>query len=117
DAGSAPMMDMAMTTELALARRLARLTLACGAAVALATAAQAQDSQRLGYGGFGGPDASGPPSGQDNGQGAETQDGNAPARGDRERRRRTDVGAYLEVSQVLSADLSNGGDTLTYTSV
>ena len=37
-----------MTTELALARRLTRLTLAFGAAVALATAAQAQDSQRLG---------------------------------------------------------------------
>jgi len=32
---------MAMTTELALARRLTRLTLAFGAAVALATAAQA----------------------------------------------------------------------------
>lgn len=106
-----------MTTELAFARRLTRLTLAFGAAVALGTAAQAQDSQRLGYGGFAGPDASAPSEGQDGGQGAGAGDANGPARGDRERRRRTDVGAYLEVSQVLSADLGNGGDTLTYTSV
>jgi hypothetical protein len=112
------MMDMAMTIELALARRLTRLTLAFGAGVALATAAQAQDSPRLGYGSFGGQDASAPSGGQDGAQADEAQDGNAPARGDRaQRRRRTDVGAYLEVSQVLSADLGNGGDTLTYTSV
>lgn len=105
-----------MTTELALARRLTRLTLAFGAAVALATAAQAQETPRLGYGSFGGPDASAPPGGP-NGEAAE---GNAPApdsRSGQPRRRRTDVGAYLEVSQVLSADLGSGGDTLTYTSV
>ena len=110
-----------MKTELALARRLTRLTLGLGAAVALATAAQAQDSPRLGYGGFGAPDASAPSGGgQDGMQSGAAQDGNAPApdrRSDRRQRRRTDVGAYLEVSQVLSADLSNGGDTLTYTSV
>src|SRR5690349_18172924 len=97
DASSAPMMDMAMT-ELAHARRLTRLTLAFGAAVALATAAQAQDSPRLGYGGYDSPSASGP-QGQDGAQDAEN--GSAPARGDRpERRRRSQVGAYLEVSQV-----------------
>lgn len=103
-----------MTTELALARRLTRATLAFGAAVALATAAQAQDNPRLGYGGYDSPAASSAPGGQDG-----AQDGNGPPQGQapNPRRRRTDVGAYLEVSQVLSADLSNGGDTLTYTSV
>lgn len=108
-----------MKTELARARRLTRLTLAFGAAVVLATAAQAQESPRLGYGSFGGQDASAPSGGQDAAQSGNAEDGSAPAsdRGDRSRRRRTDVGAYLEVSQVLTADLSNGGDTLTYTSV
>jgi hypothetical protein len=113
-------MDMAMKTELALARRLTRLTLALGAAVALATGAQAQDTPRLGYGSFG-PAESAPSGGGQYTPGAqdgETQAG-APQpdqRSDRPRRR-TDVQAYLEVAQVLSADLDNGGDTLTYTSV
>jgi hypothetical protein len=113
-------MDMAMKTELAFARRLTRLTLAFGAAVALATAAQAQDTPRLGYGGFSGPDASAPTGGGQDGTGAQDgdgQNGNAPQSDRQPRRTRTDVSAYLEVAQVLSADLDNGGDTLTYTSV
>ncbi len=106
-----------MKTELAFARRLTRLTLALGAAVAAATAAQAQDAPRLGYGSFGGPTAS-PSSGggQDGQQQGEDGQQAAPANG-RGRERRADVGAYLEVAQVLSADLGSGGDTLTYTSV
>lgn len=39
-------------------------------------------------------------------------------RGDGQRsQRRADVSPYLEVGQVLSADLKNGGDVLTYTTV
>jgi uncharacterized protein (PEP-CTERM system associated) len=113
-------MDMAMKTELALARRLTRLTLALGAAVALATGAQAQDTPRLGYGSFGPAESASSGGGQytPGAQDGDTQAG-APQpdqRSDRPRRR-TDVQAYLEVAQVLSADLDNGGDTLTYTSV
>src|SRR5205085_7042072 len=111
-------MDTAMKTELALAR-LTRLTLALGAAVAMATAARAQDTPRLGYGSFAGPaPASSSGGGQSGGPGAEAGDPNAPpADGRSVPHRRRDVGAYLEVTQVLSADLGHGGDTLTYTSV
>lgn len=112
-----------MKTELALARRLTRLTLALGASAALATAAQAQDTPRLGYGSFGGSAASGPAPGgdQDGAQEGSGQDTDAAPsngrQGNRPRRVRTDVSAYLEVAQVLSADLDSGGETLTYTSV
>ena len=109
-----------MKTELALARRLTRLTLALGAAVAAATAAQAQDSPRLSYGGFEGPAAAAPPGGSAGAPESEAGQGDAP-RSDRGNGRpgrvRTEVGAYLEVAQVLSADLGSGGETLTYTSV
>src|SRR6185503_13062428 len=101
DASSAPTMDMAMKTELALARRLTRLTLALGASAALATAARAQDTPRLGYGSFGGnsgPDASAPASG--GGQDGNGQDADAPPSNGRQSNRpqrvRTDVSAYLE---------------------
>ena len=43
-----------MKTELASARRLTRLALALGAAVALSSTAQAQEAPRLGYGSFAG---------------------------------------------------------------
>src|SRR3546814_3410366 len=33
----------------------------------------------------------------------------------RARQRKSEVSAYLEVGQILSADLKNGGDVLTYT--
>jgi len=105
-----------MNTELALARRLTRLTLALGTAFALATTAQAQDTPRLGYGSFGGPEASALTGGGQDGPAAQDGDAQTAPRPE-ERRRRTDVSAYLEVAQVLSADLDNGGDTLTYTSV
>lgn len=112
-----------MKTELALARRLTRLTLALGAAVAAATAAQAQDTPRLGYGSYGGPGASGPSNGgpengvAQDGDGQEADAPRASRRDGRPGRVRTEVGAYLEVAQVLSADLGSGGETLTYTSI
>jgi len=106
-----------MKTELALTR-LARLSLMLGAALAAATAAQAQDTPRLGYGGYAG---NGPSGGSESAQDGNGQEADAPRsnrrRSNRPERVRTDVSAYLEVAQVLSADLDSGGETLTYTSV
>ncbi|HTU10925.1 MAG TPA: hypothetical protein VMG08_08515 [Allosphingosinicella sp.] len=108
-----------MKTELATARRLTRFTLAIGVAMLAATAAQAQDAPRLGYGGYDAPAASG--GGQPGAGAGEAQESDAPPasrrRNGRPDRVRTDVSAYLEVAQVLSADLDSGGETLTYTSV
>ena len=113
-----------MKTELASARRLTRLALALGAAVALSSTAQAQEAPRLGYGSFAGPVGSAHSGGGQDGNGA--QDGNGQEaesprangrRSNRPQRARTEIGAYLEVAQVLSADLDSGGETLTYTSV
>jgi hypothetical protein len=111
------MMDMAMKTELARTRALRRLGLALGLSLAAATAAQAQDGPP--------PGASyGPPApGQSSSADADAQDAQEaePAPNQRRSRRpartRTDVSAYLEVAQVLSADLGSGGETLTYTSL
>jgi uncharacterized protein (PEP-CTERM system associated) len=113
---------MAMKTEFAFTRRLTRLALAGGFALAAATAAHAQDNPRLGYGGYDGQAASAPSSGGQDGaeaQDGDTQDGNArpSRRSNRQRRVRTEVHPYLEVAQVLSADLDSGGETLTYTSI
>lgn len=94
-----------MKTELALPRALRRLSLAIGLSLAAAIPAHAQDAP---------PADSAAPA-------ADSQDeGDAPARDSRSRRpqrTRTQVQAYLEVAQVLSADLDSGGETLTYTSV
>jgi hypothetical protein len=112
------MMDMAMKTELARTRALRRLALAIGLSLAAATAAQAQDRPppSADYGArssSAGADAD-----------ADAQDAQeaepAPEQSRRSRRParvRTDVSAYLEVAQVLSADLGSGGETLTYTSL
>jgi hypothetical protein len=107
------MMDMAMKTELARTRALRRLALAIGLSLAAATAAQAQEGPppRADYGA------------QSSSADAEAQDAQEaePAPNQRRSRRpartRTDVSAYLEVAQVLSADLGSGGETLTYTSL
>ena len=52
-------------------------------------------------------------------RGASAADGAADKKGKRgesqRKERRVDVSPYLEVGQVLSADLKNGGDVLTYT--
>src|SRR5437868_493134 len=94
------MMDTAMRNELHLARRLRRLALAIGLTLASA-AAVAQDAPPPASGvAYPAPDAVAP---------APAPQGGRHSRGD--------IRPYLEVQQVLSADLSHGGDTLTYTSV
>jgi uncharacterized protein (PEP-CTERM system associated) len=104
------MMDMAMTNELHLTRCLKRLTLAIGLTLAGASA-HAQDAPaaapQAGTS-YGAPapeaqDAAGEPA-------AATPSSRRPARS------RAEISPYLEVAQVLSADL-DGGETLTYTSV
>ena len=96
-----------MKTELAPSRALRRLTLAIGLSLAATIPAQAQDRS---------PQASGDraplaeESQQDEGEARDS-------RSRRPRRTRSQVQAYLEVAQVLSADLDSGGETLTYTSV
>jgi hypothetical protein len=102
------MMDMAMTIELAPMRALRGMTLALGLSLAAFTPAQAQDRS---------PQASG-----DRAPSAEMQQQEGDSRDDRSsgrrpQRTRSQVQAYLEVVQVLSADLDSGGETLTYTSV
>ena len=71
-----------------------------------ATGAHAQFSGDPGSGGDAPPGASAAESGRD------------AERGERQRsQRQVDVSPYLEVGQVLTADLKNGGDVLTYTTV
>lgn len=41
----------------------------------------------------------------------------APSEGRRQRQTRTEIAPYLEVGAILTADLKNGGDVLTYSSV
>jgi hypothetical protein len=108
------MMDMAMTNELHLTRRLKRLALAIGLTLASA-AAFAQDAPPPASGvSYPAPasDAGAAPA-QDAGQDPAAPSP-APSGG---RHSRGEIRPYLEVTQVLSADLSGGGDTLTYTSV
>jgi hypothetical protein len=114
------MMDMAMKIELARTRALRRLALAIGLSVAAATAAHAQDGAppRADYG------APAPLQSASADADAEAQEGQEaePAPGQRRRSRRparsrAEIHPYLEVSQVLSADLGSGGETLTYTSL
>jgi hypothetical protein len=89
-------MDIAMTNELLPMRRLRRLALAIGLTLAGASA-HAQ---------------SGPPPADPGITGTVTrEDAPPPAR-----HGRGEIHPYLEVAQVLSADL-DGGETLTYTSV
>jgi len=93
-----------MKTELALPRALRRLSLAIGLSLAASTAALAQDAP--------------PPSGVAAPAADSQEDDEASQRPSRRQQRaRTEVQAYLEVAQVLSADLGGGGDTLTYTSI
>ena len=98
-----------MTNELHLTRRLGRLALAIGLGLASA-AAFAQEAP---------PPASGvsyPAPTQDAASGPDAG-APAPAAPPEGRHSRGEIRPYLEVQQVLSADLGNGGDTLTYTSV
>src|SRR5688572_14461803 len=99
DASSALTMDMAMTIDLAIRRRCRRFALALGLGLA-AAAAQAQT----------------PPSGVSYDPPAGEQAAPPEAPRTRAPRARTRIQPYLEVAQVVSAEL-DGGDTLTYTSL
>lgn len=102
-----------MTNELHLtrARALRRLALAIGLAAGLATGAHAQGYPAPPPGaGYSEPSA-------DAYGAAPPQDGQAPAEAPRPRTRRAEIRPYLEVTQVFSADLGDGGETFTYTSV
>jgi len=104
-----------MTNELHLTRRLKRLALAIGLTL-VSAGAFAQDAP---------PPASGvsyPEPGPDSGAAPAPDAGQDPALAPASaapagRHSRGEIRPYLEVTQVLSADLSGGGDTLTYTSV
>ncbi|MBV9881889.1 MAG: hypothetical protein JO276_02670 [Sphingomonadaceae bacterium] len=101
-----------MRNELHLARRLRRLALAVGLTLAGASAF-AQDAPPPPASGVSYPapsEPAGPGAGPDAGA-------PAPAPESGGRHSRGEIRPYLEVQQVLSADLGNGGDTLTYTSV
>jgi uncharacterized protein (PEP-CTERM system associated) len=108
-------MDMAMNDELNLTRRVKRLALAIGLTLASASAF-AQDAPPPASGVSYPEPALGSASGQaqDAGQDQSAPPTAAPAPG---RHSRGEIRPYLEVTQVFSADLSGGGDTLTYTSV
>src|SRR4051812_5554708 len=101
---SALMMDMAMRNEIHLTRRLRRFALAIGLTL-VSAGAFAQDAP---------PPASGvsypePASGA--AQASAGQDPAAPtAAPSGGRHSRGEIRPYLEVTQVLSADLSGGGD-------
>jgi hypothetical protein len=110
------MMDMAMMTELALTSRLRRLTLAIGLSFAATTAAHAQDRPGAAYGAPPAADAASADAQQAEAAESEPAPEERRRRGGRPGRVRTEIHPYLEVSQVLSADL-DGGETLTYTSL
>ena len=60
----------------------------------------------------------GPAGGDKPSAGAPASEGRAAKRAEGRRTQRTvDVSPYLEVDQILTADLKNGGDVLTYTNV
>jgi hypothetical protein len=106
------MMDMVMTNELHLRRNLRRLALAIGFAAGLGTSAYAQDYPAP-------PPASGVSYGEPapEAEAGEAQDAQAPAEAPRRRHSRGEIRPYLEVAQVFSAELGDGGETFTYTSI
>lgn len=91
-------------------RSLLKLTLAAGIALAMSPAAAAQDSASdwapMDDGGYG--------SAQDSGPDEAAPRGN---RGDKRDGPRVEIVPYLEVQQVLFADLNDGGDVLTYSTI
>jgi len=92
-------------------RNLMRRTAALAALLLAGTAgtAQAQFSGDAGSGGGEAPGASAP---------APSAEGGGDAkRGGQRKQRQVDVSPYLEVGQVLTADLKGDGDVLTYTTV
>lgn len=83
-------------------------TLAALLLAGTATGAHAQFSGDPGSGGGDAPAAGAP---------AASETGRSAKREGRRTERRVDVSPYLEVGQVLTADLKNGGDVLTYSTV
>jgi len=94
-------------------RHLARRTAALAALLLAGTAgtAHAQFSGDPGSGGGDAPSASGSAPSAGSGQDRDAK------RGERRKKRVVDVSPYLEVGQVLTADLKGDGDVLTYTTV
>jgi hypothetical protein len=94
-------------------RHVARRTAALAALLLAGTAgtAHAQFSGDSGSGGGDAPSASGSAPSAGSGQDRDAK------RGDRRKKRVVDVSPYLEVGQVLTADLKGDGDVLTYTTV
>lgn len=79
-----------------------------------ATGAQAQWSQDSGSGSGSGASVAAPASGAASGE----SDRKGGKRAEKQKKRRqVDVSPYLEIGQVLTAELKNGGDVLTYTTV
>lgn len=79
-----------------------------------ATGAQAQWSQDSGSGSGSGASDAAPASGAASGE----SDRKGGKRAEKQKKRRQiDVSPYLEIGQVLTAELKNGGDVLTYTTV
>jgi len=108
-----------MKTELARTRALRRLALAIGLSLAAATAAQAQDAPppRADYGAPASDQSSSAEADAEAQEGREAEPAPTRRRGQRPARVRSEIHPYLEVAQVLSADLGSGGETLTYTSL
>lgn len=79
-----------------------------------ATGAQAQWSQDSGSGSVSGASDAAPASGAASGE----SDRKGGKRAEKQKKRRqVDVSPYLEIGQVLTAELKNGSDVLTYTTV
>ena len=86
------------------------LALACVSGVHPGSAA----AQTMGYGGLGGEDAAGP--GATSGNGASGAGPSGGAQGEKATGgRRVDIRPYIELDQIVSAQLSPGSDVLTYT--
>ena len=95
-----------MRTTLPYARR-GVMTLAALLLAGTATSAHAQFS-----GPEGGGDSASAPAASNSGDGAKRD-----KRGERRSKRSVEITPYLEVGQVLTADLKNGNDVLTYTTL
>ena len=86
---------------------------AAGTLAALLLAGTAANAHAQWSGDGGGPGGSGPVA---SAPGASEGASEGPRRGEGRRgQRQTDVSPYLEIGQILTAELNNGGDVLTYT--
>jgi hypothetical protein len=86
------------------------MTLAALLLAGTATSAHAQFSGSEGSGSSGSDSAAAPAP-------AASESGKRDERGQKRSKRSVEITPYLEVGQVLQADLKNGGDVLTYTTL